>query len=288
MTTKPQLTSWSVFAALYVLGAACGSELDPPDDPFDPMGTGGVMADSSVRDFVCEAAPIRFPASAGYQDAAVDLADDFFPMADGNTWTYAHIDGSRRVIWEEVVTMTVTATSTGAVAFSVSDTPGPGLEVVGTDRGRTTFTRAIWVRDGTAVRRVYKEVVFDDTQEVFQIVEYVPGFVRFDDAWLNTPEGQTADVEYMRTLTCTTDRLDRLVTEKRVHSYTVESTDATVIVPAGTFEGCLQIHRQRVRSVVGDDDEKRYWFCPGVGKVKEVNVTTDGGGDEELIDYDVQ
>jgi hypothetical protein len=62
-----------------------------------------------------------------------------------------------------------------------------------------------------------------------------------------------------------------------------------VTVPAGTFDDCLRVRRVRVRgsasSNSSDDDDKVFWFCAGIGKVKELSEI--GGGTEELVSCDI-
>ena len=67
----------------------------------------------------------------------------------------------------------------------------------------------------------------------------------------------------------------------RRYEHTIVGTEE-VTVPAGTYETVLL---ERVD--LGDGDTKRYWFAEGVGKVKEVEVLSDGstGASEELASY---
>jgi hypothetical protein len=58
--------------------------------------------------------------------------------------------------------------------------------------------------------------------------------------------------------------------------WTLDQTDATVTVPAGTFKHAL------VFTKAGGGDLKTYWYVRGVGKIKET-----GGQTEELVSYEV-
>ena len=48
---------------------------------------------------------------------------------------------------------------------------------------------------------------------------------------------------------------------------------AWVVVPAGSFTDCIQIRRSRMppSNPVDEGDQKLFWFCDGVGKVKEID-----------------
>jgi len=52
----------------------------------------------------------------------------------------------------------------------------------------------------------------------------------------------------------------------KTHTFTIESGSELVTVAAGTFE-CVRVLRRRQ-----DGNEKRYWYAPGLGKVKEVGL----------------
>jgi hypothetical protein len=64
----------------------------------------------------------------------------------------------------------------------------------------------------------------------------------------------------------------------------VEKLHDSVSVPAGKFDDCMRVRRERIRgnpAKSADDDDKVFWFCPGIGKVKELSEI--GGGTEELV-----
>lgn len=80
--------------------------------------------------------------------------------------------------------------------------------------------------------------------------------------------------------------------QPRAHTFMVESISETVKVPAGTFRNCLRVRRVRALDdpSIGDpmaqvEQDKQYWFAPGVGKVQERNVMTDST--EVLETYDL-
>jgi hypothetical protein len=112
------------------------------------------------------------------------------------------------------------------------------------------------------------------------LVDYDPGFPRFDDAWLDLEDGDTERREYTRTEY--DGQGNYPYEDQREHEYTIVSGSETVTVAAGTFEGCIHVERQRL---FGDGEVKQFWFCENVGKVKEVNELS--GTVEELDECDV-
>ncbi|MDH5674886.1 MAG: hypothetical protein OEZ06_22340 [Myxococcales bacterium] len=197
---------------------------------------------------------------------------DFYPLVDGASWRYEHknLDGET---WTEEVTLEAVDFE-GEPAFLLADSPGPS----------GSNSESVLQKDGDAILRVHKEVLFDGS--VSEAVDYDPGFIRFDAAWLEFEEGQEQSYGYERT------QLDgngvAMPTEMREHRYTLVNSDAVVEVPAGDFSGCLEIRRKRVREsgdIPGAGDDKTFWFCDGIGKVKEYEAAT--GKNEELLDCDV-
>ena len=67
------------------------------------------------------------------------------------------------------------------------------------------------------------------------------------------------------------------VVEEEIRDWVVEAAQESVTVPAGTFDAL----RVRRTSPAGGTD-KTYWFVPGIGKVKEVEV---GGKTLELVTW---
>lgn len=191
------------------------------------------------------------------------VSNAFYPFVNGARWTYSH--SGEGTVWDENVALD-RAMYEGRAAMLLADTPGPS----------GTQTRSYLVQDGTEVRRIHKEVLFNGNND--SVVDYDPGFTRFDEAWAALAINTTMTLSYMRTEMLFNGTV---TVETRVQQYTLESTDAEITVPAGTFSGCVVIFRARQASSGGppigaDIREKRYWFCPGVGKVREENLT-DGG-----------
>jgi hypothetical protein len=85
-------------------------------------------------------------------------------------------------------------------------------------------------------------------------------------------ETYTEDVEIFGTTPSSTSNT-------KTDHWVVEALSTSVTTPAGTFD-CIQYHR--TNSSTGSD--KRYYFAPGIGKIRE-----EGNGVlEELTDYTVQ
>lgn len=199
---------------------------------------------------------------------ATGVAAEFYPYVDGGRWTYVHTD-PQQPTWQEEVALDA-AQHEGRSVLLLSDSPGPS----------GSMSRSYLERSGTEVRRIHKEVLGGGSIE--SVTTYAPGFPRFDEAWATMAPGATDARSYQRDETLA-DGTQTSMT--RVQKYTLEQVGVDVTVPAGSFSGCLVMLRQRQAPGGGppaaaDVREKRYWFCPGVGKVREENLTD--GGLEEL------
>jgi len=199
---------------------------------------------------------------------------DYYPLVDGASWTYWH---SSRGGWEEQNTLEATEHE-GEPAFRLLDTPDPD----------GTSTDSILVRNGSVVLRVYKEQFLDGEPELS--VVYDPGFLRFDSAWLD----QEIPFQETRTYQRTETDVGQVAqpTTERGHVFTVESLSETVETEGQTFRNCVRVRRERVPGAtsgstagVQGEEDNLYWFAPGVGKVREVNLTT--GSTEVLTDYTI-
>lgn len=246
------------FAGLCLLLSACGQQA--PGTEEDGMGgTGSDPTPSPVGGGgdATGGGPVDEPTSA-----------DYFPLVDGSSFVYLHSAG-----WQETITVSAT-TYEGNPAFLLSETADPDGE----------RAESIFVRSGTKVMRVYKEV-FDTTTNdmVISQVTYRPGFVRADDAWATATIDAEMPEEYERTETVPGQGTQP--PEQRSHTYVVEGIE-TVTTNAGRFDNCIRVRRQRTweMPVAGEEgQEKRFWFAPGVGKVRE--ETLDTGNTETLESY---
>lgn len=223
------------------------------------------------------AAILSFPLAlaCGQEDPETDDAvasDDYYPLVDGATWTYRHSSSGG---WDEVVTME--ADPDDASVFLLEDTANPD--------GEKSISRLQLTDAG--VMRLSREafLVAPNSEDLIFSVEYDPGFLRFDSAWLDAEEGDRETRSYVRTETDVGEDPD--APADREHFYTVESLSDTVVTDAGTFRNCVRIRRRRnwqlPDTTAADAQEKLFYYAPGVGKVKEENLTQ--GNTEELIDY---
>lgn len=215
----------------------------------------------------------------------------YYPLVDGAKWTYVHKPASGEgdlsvcdapdACWNETITLEETEYEAEA---DDAGSPGPSAAFQLEDDDNApdmTSTVAILSRIGTMAVRLHK---IDKKNGVpVEEVSYDPGFPRFDDAWLELEDGTIVDTEYARTSTdLTTSGDGAMRTDVRMQQYEVEARE-DVTVPAGTFRNCLKVRRLRLASDVDagggvgtDEKEKRFWFCDGVGKVREDNLNTKG------------
>jgi hypothetical protein len=217
-------------------------------------------------------------AAACNQKEPEESVDDYYPLTPGATWTYLH---SSRGGWTEVVTV---SEGTQPDEVLLSDTENPSGE-----RSENTL-----LKSDTAVMRTAKRFFVNDA--IVFTVDYDPGFVRFDAAWLEVSPPYTEERAYVRT---ETDVGQSPKTPRdRSHEYTVEALDETVEVEGSTFRNCVRVRRlatylpTNVAPDAGtaaptaqDMQGKLFWFAPGVGKVREQNL--DNGNTEVLVDYEI-
>lgn len=194
----------------------------------------------------------------------------YFPLVDGARHTYLHSRGG----WTEVVELE--AVSGGRFEQHQSGDPD----------GETSTS--LFEVQGDDVLRIAEDQLVDG--ELAYSVVYDPGFLRFSNAWLDAEPGFEERRRYMRTETEAGQ--DAKNPQPRAHTFTVESLRETVTVPAGTFRNCVRVRRVRALDdpSIGDptaqeEQDKLYWFAPGVGKVREENVMT--GSTEVLMTYEI-
>jgi len=196
--------------------------------------------------------------------------EDYYPLIDGATWSYKH---SSKKGWEETVTMR----QDDEGRYITTDTPNPDGE----------STESVLVRDGTSVYRVSKNV-FLNGQLDFSVA-YNPGFLRVDLEWLNKEVGYEDTRQYMRTKTNAGESPKE--PRNREHTFVVMSKGKTMNAAGESFRNCLSIKRKKeavldeTGEVASDEQEKVFWFAPGVGKILEQNLTT--GNWEELTSYNI-
>ncbi len=260
------------FFSVTLLAALGCNQADPEDDTEPEPSASGPGPAVTPGPTDPTVAPSNEPDPSGTEPAPTEpgpsatapdpqpMGNDtlYFPLYDGGEWTYTHhtLDGD----WDERITMTAD-TYEGRPVFKVEDTPDPGGVV----------DIQYWEKIGTRTLRIHRDEY--DNGSLSQRVDYVPGFLRFDEAW---KLGAIDLATYERTAT---DSSGIVTVEQREQRYIVIETDASVTVPAGSYDGCMVIDRER------DDvgDHSRFWYARGVGKVREENL--DNGNTEELTGF---
>jgi hypothetical protein len=225
-------------------------------------------------------------------------SDDYFPLNDGARYEYKHSSSG----WIELVEIE-------------AGEDGTFLQHQSGDPDGESSTSTFEVVDGDVLRVAEDQLIGG---ELVYSVEYDPGFLRFSAAWVSAEIGFEETRRYERTETqfsappgsggsgggsggggsggssgggsgdAGPETKDP---QPRAHTFTVESITQTVKVPAGTFKNCLRVRRIRALDDPSIDDpmaqeeqDKLYWFAPGVGKIQEENVMT--GTTEQLESYD--
>jgi hypothetical protein len=197
-------------------------------------------------------------------------SDDYFPLIDGARYEYLHSNGG----WTEIVEIE-------------EGQGGTFLQHQSGDPDGESSVSTFEVDDGD-VLRVAEDQLIDD--ELVYSAEYDPGFLRFSAAWVDAETGFEETRRYDRTET--EADMEPKDPQPRAHTFTVESVTDTVKVPAGTFRNCLKVRRVRALDDDSIDDpmaqeeqDKLYWFAPGVGKIQEQNTVS--GSTEVLESYDL-
>jgi hypothetical protein len=216
---------------------------------------------------------VRTPDGRAHRHRALErAARRVRPRASvGASWKYLHSNGG----WEETVSVEALAAADRVLVLSSEDLDGFS--------SKSTYQ----VEEGE-VLRVAEETLLDGALE--HSVTYDPGFLRFSAAWADADVGFSERRAYERTETKAGG--SPKAPADRAHIFTVESLSDSVNVPAGSFRNCLRVHRKRdyegtdaTGATVSEDQEKLYWFCPGVGKVREENVMTNSS--ESLLEFDL-
>ncbi len=203
--------------------------------------------------------------------AAIDAGSDgrpvsgrLLPLAVGNTWTYDVTPAGGAAV----------AKTSTVQAFEDIGGDKAGIMAYRVRTEKIDGATVSWQADtGTAVVR-HREQVFDLTATMTSEQYYNPSKLRVDDAPAHTAQGATWTDAYTE---LTRNVATNVVTTiPKSETWTVEATAESVTVPAGTFL-CIRLHRTGAAGAA----DKRYWFSPGVGKIKEVDVAST----EELRSY---
>ena len=204
---------------------------------------------------------------------------DLFPLTVGDFWLYDETKGGEtsqtRYEVAEQIDYDFAYDDQGALPVSVINNTFPAG---GGDTDSSGGYRLQYYHDdGTRVVRMRHDV-YDETDTLTKVRDYVPGFLRFDRGKITVGEQWAED------LTSYTDSTpedgDGVVTEGASYLYEVLEPES-VTVPAGTFD-CVVV--QRMRTSGSSVEIKIYYFAPGVGKVKEI---TEGTKEEVLVEYEV-
>ena len=229
------------------LTVACGNEEPGTGAPNDNDGDAG--------------------ASAGGEGPTGPL----LPWAVGNQWTY-------QVTKDGVVALKTTTIG----ELEKVGGEGPNADVMayhvttakGTDQqDHTESWQAPSADEPERVMR-YHERSFDATSGNLELDEYWdPGKLHID----GTAEHTAADASWLETYSETKLPVGLSPTTHEVHErWTVLETDATLEVPAGSFQHVIHLQK------VGGSSTKEYWYRRGVGKLKETGSQT-----EELTEYQI-
>jgi hypothetical protein len=234
--------------ALISLG--CGS-VDPPK-PQNP-GAGG-------------------EATGGAGNGPPGPEGPLLPWTQGNQWTYR--------ITKDGVT-TVKTTTIGELEPVGGEGPNADrmayhvVTAKGTDLAdRTESWQAADPDDADRIVR-YREQSFNATSGELELEEHwSPSKLHIDGSAERTVKGASWLEDYDETKA----EVGLSPSEHQVRErWTVLDDDATVEVPAGTFEHV--VHFQKV----GASTSKEYWYLRGVGKLKETGTQT-----EELVEYELE
>jgi hypothetical protein len=202
----------------------------------------------------------------------------FNPLKVGNTWTY-RVTGSVGLPWRKVVKAAASEMVGGRgpnatiLAIRVDTLKRAGDRVMHWDGMENMPEGRLWVR--------YREQAFDRGRQDLEVEDWwSPHRLRIDE----TPEHMTAGAAWEETFTEFKDEVGvSLRAAETKIQWQVLGANETVNVdppsgPPKVYKNCL-----RVRHSSADGTRwKIFWFCCGIGKVKEI-----GGQFEELIDHQV-
>jgi hypothetical protein len=242
--------------------AACVGGDDAPPDPYmsGSAGSKGSGKDAGTADAGDDGDVLE-----SFKPGATDSR---FPLAAGASWTYRHTSLTKDP-WNEVASMSDT-TYEGKPAFILEDE----------EDAEGAQTRSTFVVEGTGVWRAYREVHVNDALALQ--VKYDPPFLRYDEGWTKVGQSQTLDDDWTQTCIMTSVASKcapgAVQTGKTTHRYTVVDTHVDITVPAGKFDA-IEIERFNPDA----SETRRFWFAPGVGKVREEDV--ESGAVEELADF---
>jgi hypothetical protein len=201
-------------------------------------------------------------------DAFSSATGRYFPLAVGNQWTFEVTDlssGQRGMKVQQVLgSEAMTGAKSGITAFRLRS-----------DKASGAYTLSWQEQTADSIIR-HAEQSFDSTGGGKTDELYMPGKLRVDESTGHVSDGATYTTDYSEQVTDLTT--GGTTTINKTENWTVDSSTATVTVPAGTFES-LKITRRVVQTGV----VKTYWFVRGIGKVREEGASQL----EELVSFSV-
>lgn len=172
------------------------------------------------------------------------------PLEVGATWTYetTSADGTNA---EEKTSTVLRTEETGGVEATVVETRHTGK------------VSRVWLADVDGrILRVREET--EETNKPPERRRFEPGSLRTPATIAGLRVGQTLESSYLEIVLDASD--GELSRTQRSPVWTVEALDDEVDTPAGRF-GAIRLRRSGSES--DGSGEKRVWYAPGVGKVKE-------------------
>ena len=176
--------------------------------------------------------------------------DSYFPLVEFGHWEYVARTTSGQVLGTEIVDASA-ADYLGQSVLLFVDNPNSVGE----------WTESWINRQGSTAARIHKEI--KDGTGTTMIVDYTPGFARFDDAW--TEVGPKGEQTYERVET--DGQGQNPIVDTRGHTFEVTDLSQSVTVPAGTFD-CIAVTRIRTTGASAGE-VVHFWYAAGIGKVKE-------------------
>lgn len=176
-------------------------------------------------------------------------ATNYLSLAVGTVWTYD-------------ITRTSAGTGQGKIAVEAQDTaPMSGQSGV---RVRTTLLDGMtlaWDQTSSSSVIRYEEQQLDLMGNLLSDKQYMPDILVLDESAAHLVAGATWTESYKQLKTPSTK--GKATKEQAV--WTVESTDDSVTVPAGTYT-CIRVSRTHTTSSTSTTAVE--WYAVGVGKVK--------------------
>jgi hypothetical protein len=183
-------------------------------------------------------------------DCPAPLAERYLPMIVGASWTYDTSDQGGPVVRKATTIQAledVGDRKKGTLAFRIRTEKVNGYVVSWQEDRCTEITR-------------HREQSFDAAGALQSDQFYVPGKLRIDEVAAHVALGARWTTEYTEVEVSPSTGT---TTVSKQETWLVDATAETVTVPAGTFTAL------KLRKMTSGQADKRYWFAPGVGKVKE-------------------